>query len=174
MPLVRKRGSALESNSSTEPARVKVARLGRPHGLEGFLGLYVDPSDLVHFETGSTVYVADHVLTVRSVRRGAKGHEVSFIEIADRGDAEDIRNQDVLVTDRRALAENEYWPGDLIGLSVRPGGGEVVDVIYGAAQDRLVIERNGERFEVPFVDELVPVVDLDGGEVEIREIEGLS
>jgi 16S rRNA processing protein RimM len=62
----------------------------------------------------------------------------------------------------------------LIGLSVRPGGGVVVDVIYGTAQDRLVIKRNGERFEVPFVDELVPVVDLDGSEVEIREIEGLS
>ncbi|HEX9848264.1 MAG TPA: hypothetical protein VGB33_07585 [Acidimicrobiia bacterium] len=50
----------------------------------------------------------------------------------------------------------------------------VVDVEFGAAQDRLVIERGGVRFEVPFVADLVPVVDLDHGLVEIREIEGLS
>jgi ribosomal 30S subunit maturation factor RimM len=38
----------------------------------------------------------------------------------------------------------------------------------------LVIERDGRRFEVPFVDELVPVVDPAGGFVEITEIEWLS
>jgi ribosomal 30S subunit maturation factor RimM len=37
-----------------------------------------------------------------------------------------------------------------------------------------VIERGGSRFEVPFVDELVPVVDIDGGFVEVVEIEGLT
>jgi 16S rRNA processing protein RimM len=47
-------------------------------------------------------------------------------------------------------------------------------VDHGPSQDRLVIERSGTRFEVPFVDELVPVVDVAGGFVEVVEIEGLS
>jgi 16S rRNA processing protein RimM len=49
----------------------------------------------------------------------------------------------------------------------------VVAVNHGPAQDRLVIERDGVRFEVPFVDPLVPVVDVEAGYIETNEIEGL-
>jgi 16S rRNA processing protein RimM len=75
---------------------------------------------------------------------------------------------------RRQLNEGEFWPQDLIGLEVRPGGGEVVAVTHGAAQDRLIIQRDELRFEVPFVEELVPIVDLGEGFVEVVEVEGLS
>ena len=50
----------------------------------------------------------------------------------------------------------------------------VVEVVVGSAQDRLVIERDRGTFEVPFVDDLVPVVDVDGGFVEIVELPGLT
>lgn len=174
MPPVRKRGSPLESSSSTEPPVVRAGRLGRPTGLKGFLGLYVEDEDLVYFDPGSMVLVGERALSVRAIRRGAKGHEVAFTDIMDRESAESIRGSEVFVAERRSLAEGEYWPEDLIGLDVRPGGGQVVDVVHGPAQDRLVVERDGQRFEVPFVDELVPVVDIDGGHVEVVEIEGLS
>lgn len=49
----------------------------------------------------------------------------------------------------------------------------MVDVSFGPAQDRLVIEREGIRFEVPFVDELVPTVDLVEGFVEVVDLPGL-
>lgn len=120
------------------------------------------------------MFVDDRKLSVRALRRGAKGHEVAFTDVVDREAAESIRGSEVFVAERRSLAEGEYWPDDLIGLDVRPGGGQVVDVVHGPAQDRLVVERDGRRFEVPFVDELVPVVDVDGGYVEVVEIEGLS
>ncbi len=51
--------------------------------------------------------------------------------------------------------------------------GRVVDVIVGGAQDRLVIERGEERFEVPFVEPLVPEVDLSSGTVVIAPLPGL-
>lgn len=153
---------------------IRVARLGRPSGLKGFIGVYVDVADQVYFEVGNTVYIADDRYTVSAIRQGSRGHEVAFVEVPDRAAAEAIRNLDVFVTDRRPLNENEYWPGDLKGLDVRPAGGVVVDVQFGTAQDRLVVERDGNRFEVPFVGELVPVVDIENGYVEIVEIEGLS
>lgn len=187
MPPARKRGSALGSNSSTEhsPAGgsrevvppdhpVKVGRLGKPSGLEGFLGLYVEPEDLTHFDPQSSVYIEGRPYTVRAVRHGTRGPQVAFEEVNDREGAEALRGSEVFVVERRELAENEYWPDDLVGLEVRPGGGTVVEVAHGAAQDRLVIEREGSRFEVPFVDELVPTVDLEGGFVQVAEIEGLS
>lgn len=151
-----------------------VGRLGRPNGLKGFLGLYVEDEDLVHFEVGSVIFVAGEPFTVRALRRGKKGHEVAFNGVDDRPGAEEIRGNDVLARERRDLGEHEFWPDQLVGLSVRPHGGTVIDVITGPAQDRLVVERDGETFEVPFVQELVPDVDLSAGFVDIVEIEGLS
>lgn len=148
--------------------------MGRPHGLDGFLGLYVDESELVHFQPGSVVSIGGHPYHVKSIRRADRGHQVAFEEVTDRSGAETIRNLDVYVETRRELDDDEFWPEDLIGLEVRPGGGTVADVIFGPTQDRLVIERTGTRFEVPFVEALVPVVDIDGGYVEVVEIEGLS
>jgi len=92
----------------------------------------------------------------------------------DRNAAEQIRNHDVLVDVRRELNEDEFWPDQLRGLEVRPGGGTVVGVVHGPAQDRLEINRDGVVFEVPFVGQFVPVVDVDNGFVEILEIDGLT
>lgn len=161
------------SDGSDHPS-VRAGRLGRPHGLNGFLGLYVESEDLVYFETGSAVYIKDRWYVVRSIRRADKGHHVAFEKVNSREDADSIRNEDVLVAERRTLQEREFWPDDLVGLEVRPRGGKVVAVNHGPAQDRLMIERDGLRFEIPFVDALVPVVDLDGGFIETVEIEGLT
>lgn len=150
-----------------------MARLGRPHGLAGFLGLYVDPSDLVHFRPGSQVTVGDLLLEVREVRRADKGWQVAFVGFDDRESAETIRSLDVYVVHPRDLEEGEFWPEDLIGLEVRPVGGVVTGLIHGPTQDRLVVEVGGAAFEVPFVADLVPVVDLESGYVEIVVIEGL-
>lgn len=171
---MKKRGSTLGSSSSTDQPGVLVGRLGKPNGLNGFLGLYVEIDDLSSFEPGSVVYVAGQPFEVRALRRGKKGPQVAFAEVTDRDGAEAIRGNDVYVVERRELGAGEFWPDDLIGLEVRPGGGRVVDVTHGAAQDRLVIERGSLLFEVPFVEELVPVVDLEDGVVEVAEIEGLS
>lgn len=148
--------------------------MGKPNGLDGYIGLYAENEDLVHFEPGSEVYVGDRSQTVRDLRSGKKGPQVAFLGVTDRFAAESLRGSDVFVTERRQLDEGEFWPADLVGLEVRPGGGRVVAVAHGPAQDRLVIEREGTRFEVPFVSALVPVVDPEAGFVEIVEIEGLS
>jgi 16S rRNA processing protein RimM len=158
-------------SSSTDP----IARLGRPHGLEGYLGLYVDPDDLALFAEGTTVLVGDLGLTIRAIRPGKKGPQIAFNEITDRVGADQIRNRDLRLPDvARGLGSADYWVTDLIGLEVRPGGGVVIGVDRGPAQDRLLIDRDGSTFEVPFVRAMVPVVDIDGGFVVIEEIEGLE
>lgn len=142
--------------------------------MKGFLGLYVEDEDLGHFQPGARVIVGGTEHTVRAIRRGNKGHEIAFEGVSDRSGAEALRGIEVFVAHRRQLSANEYWPSDLIGLSVEPGGGEIVGVVNGPAQDRLVIERGESRFEVPFVEDLVPIVDIAAGFVRIAEIEGLS
>ena len=96
----------------------------------------------------------------------------------DRHGAEAIRGSDVKVESRRALEQGEYWPETLVGLEVRGREGEplgtVIGVIAGVAQDRLLVESGGTRFEVPFVDDLVPLVDADAGYIEIVDLPGLT
>lgn len=128
---------------------------------------------MVYFEPGSVVYVQGDPLVVRSTRHGKRGPEVAFEEILDRNGAESIRNNDVYAPNKRLLEDGEFWPDQLIGLEVRPRGGRVIDVTHGPSQARLVIERGSTRFEVPFVHDLVPVIDLDDGFVQVNEIEGL-
>lgn len=181
---MKRKASQLGSSSSTEGfetgsgatggGRFRVGRLGRPHGLDGSLGLYADKDDLLYFDVGATVFVGDETYTVLSLGTGKKGPIVSFEEITDRDSAEAIRGNDVFVIEKRVLSEGEFWPEHLIGLQVRPGGGVVTGVEHGVAQDRLVVRRGDDVFEVPFVADLVPVVDVEAGFVEIIDLPGLS
>lgn len=120
------------------------------------------------------MYVDDEPHRVRAIRKADRGYHVAFEGVPDRTAAESIRNLDITVPARRELSEDEFWPEDLIGLEVRPNGGSIAEVVFGPSQARLVIERGDSRFEVPFVEDLVPVVDVESGFVEVVEIEGLS
>jgi 16S rRNA processing protein RimM len=137
----------------------------------------VDEDDLVHFESGKSILVDGRQYEVSSIRRADRGHHLKLIGINSRVAAEAIRGNDVITTERRELGEDEYWPEDLIGLEIRdPDGnrvGEVADLITGGAQDRLVVDSEGGRFEVPFVAALVPAVDVAGGFVVVAPIGGL-
>ncbi len=119
------------------------------------------------------MFIGERWYVVRAIRQGKKGPQVAFEGVADRVQAEELRGQEVFVSEPRSLEEGEFFLADLVGLEVRPGGGVVVGVETGAAQDRLVIERKGDRFEVPFVEALVPVVDIEAGYVEVVDLPGL-
>jgi len=115
---------------------------------------------------------------VRAVRRVDKGFQVAFEGIEDREDAEMLRDAEVFVERRRILEKGEFWPEDLVGLEARTIDGDrlgvVVGVVAGLAQDRLVVDGDGSTFEVPFVDDLVPVVDLEKRYLEIVPVPGLT
>ena len=155
-----------------------IGRLGRPHGLDGFLGLYVDEEDIVSVQPGATVFVDDRPYSVRTVRRVDRGYQVAFEDVTDREGADELRGMDVSVSERRELGEGEFWPDDLIGLAVFDDTGQalgvVKEVVFGPGQERLLVERvTGGTFEVPFVDDLVPLVDREAERIEIVAIPGL-
>ncbi len=133
---------------------------------------------MVSLQPGATVYLGDQPHVVRAIRPADRGFQISFQGIANREAAEAIRGSEVLVTERRTLGEGEFWPHDLVGLSVVDEAGQIIgvveQVIIGPGQDRLLVTRpDGIGYEVPFVDELVPVVDLEEGRIVIAPIPGL-
>ncbi len=146
--------------------------------MDGFLGLYVDEDDAAALGPGTTVYIESRAYVLRAVRRVDRGYQVALEGVDDREAAEAVRGLDVEVETRRTLGEDEFWPGDLVGLTVHDEDGEpigrVVEVLFGSAQERLLVETmEGSRFEVPFVDDLVPIVDVEAGRIEIVPIPGL-
>ena len=104
---------------------------------------------------------------------------VRFEGIDDRTAAEELKGTRLYIgaDERRSLEEDEFWPDDLIGLTVLDHQdrvvGTVVGVIEGAAQFRLEIDGEPGRFEVPFVAELVPDVDVAAQTVRLADVPGL-
>jgi 16S rRNA processing protein RimM len=68
-------------------------------------------------------------------------------------------------------------PCQLVGLEVVLAGGTafgcVVDLLLGAAQNCLIIEKDGERYLVPHVPEFVKRISIEEGVIEIDPPEGL-
>lgn len=167
---------------SSNPLEVVVGSIGRAHGIRGEVAitLRTDEPDR-RFAVGQVLREEDGTRTfhVDSTRWHGERLLVCFAELVDRTAAEQARGT-VLVTtvdaDEAPDDEDEYYDRQLVGLTARCDGvdvGTVTDVVHLAAQDLLAIRTaEGERL-VPFVSEIVPVVDVRGGFVEIADIPGL-
>ncbi len=99
--------------------------------------------------------------------------------VDDMNIAEDLVGSSVYVPNLeiKDLKENEYFYHDLVGLTVYDEAGNligIVDHILKAGNDVLVIKDElGKESMVPFVDELVPEVNLIEKTITIKNIEGL-
>ncbi len=164
-----------------------VGRIIRPHGVRGDLAIEVRTDDPdVRLAPGvvlATEPEAAGPLTVTRARWHSGRLLLSFDGVADRDQADQLRGV-MLVVDSADLEDigspDEFRDHQLIGLAViGPDGehvGEVADVLhYG--QDLLVVAGSGKRagneIMVPFVAELVPVVDLEAGRLVIDPPAGL-
>lgn len=162
---------------------VIVGRIGRAHGLAGELYVLSESDSSDRFRSGA-VFLTDEdsprQLEVRSSRQYQAKLLVTFTQVADRTDAESLRGVALTIPagERRQLGDEEYWPDELVGLTVHDLAGEVVGTITGVdaggPQDRLmVLAADGRQALVPFVRALVPEVNVVGGWVVVDLIEGL-
>jgi 16S rRNA processing protein RimM len=170
-----------ESNSSTDPeGHVLVGVVGKAHGLAGHVFVLAQSDNPERFAPGAVVSSGRGELVVEASRTGDGRLIVKFSGVGDRTAAEGMRGLRLTIPAalRRHLGEDEWWPDDLVGLRVIDHSGAVrgvVDaVVEGVAQDRLAVTTTeGLEVEVPFVSELVPVVDIEAGFVQLAHVEGL-
>lgn len=156
-----------------------VGRVLKAHGIRGEVIVTSESDNPERFTRGSELVASNgSKLVVRTSRRHGRGLLVAFEGVDDRAEAEQLRGVTLSIDPvlRRTLGPGEYWPDNLTGLEVRdPDGtwlGEVVDVVIGH-QDRLIVKTPSGEVDVPFVEELVPVVDVERGYVTVRPIPGL-
>ncbi|MGH3509455.1 MAG: ribosome maturation factor RimM [Nocardioidaceae bacterium] len=172
--------------------RVVVGRIGRAHGLRGEVSVEPRTDEPERrFAAGATLATqspngdpAGHGRPAMLTVAGTRWHQdrllVRFAEVADRNAADVVRGlllaADVNPTERPADPD-EYYDHQLVGLEVVTdnGGrvGEVVEVVHGPVQELLAIRTDVGELLVPFVEALVPEVDLVRGRVVVADHPGL-
>jgi 16S rRNA processing protein RimM len=150
---------------------IPIGYVRKAHGIRGDVlvrGLVSDAAD--RFTSVTSLTTGDPVPRVFRVTASTphSGDHILHLEGIDtRNDAEALIGTQFVVpaTERRALDDGEWWAEDLVGCEVVDQDGTrlgtVTEVVTGAAQDRLVVTTDeGVMGEVPFVDPLVPMVDV--------------
>jgi 16S rRNA processing protein RimM len=160
-----------------------VGVIGRAHGVHGEVAVELRtdeperrfaPGQVLREEGGTRLF------TVRSVRDHSGRLLVRFAELADRAGAEEVRGALLIAAvepDERPAEPGTFYDRQLIGLrATTPNGadiGSVRSVLHLPAQDVLEIETAAGPRLVPFVEALVPDVDLEAGRLTVVDLAGL-
>ncbi|WP_415854127.1 ribosome maturation factor RimM [Sinomonas sp. G460-2] len=162
--------------------KLRVARIGKPHGIRGEVTVQVlTDAPEERFVRGAAFDVdpASHgALTVRSARWNKDILVLGFEEVPDRNRAEELRGATLSIeTEELEESHDEGWyEHELVGLEARVDGravGTVSALQVMPAQDLLVVDTPSGEVLVPFVDEIVPEVDVEGGYVVVVPPPGL-
>ncbi|ATG55395.1 16S rRNA processing protein RimM [Brachybacterium ginsengisoli] len=158
---------------------VIIATIGRAHGLRGEVALVLrtdQPEERLQIGTVFEVEAGGRrrSLTIQSTRVQQDRWYLRFEEVADRSDAESLRGIDLEVevdAEQEADEDPDAWYlSQLKGLPVRHVDGRELGTVIGIdhypAQDLLVVRTTDRRrVQLPFVEQLVPEVDLEAGVV---------
>ncbi len=161
---------------------VIVGKVGRAHGIRGdvFIDVTTDEPKR-RFTTGAQLRLDDGTqLEVASVRKHGGRLLVAFTGLRDRTAVEQLTGRQLFAdvpSDEQPSGQNEYFDRQLVGLEVRSAAGSpsgtIVGVQHMPAQDLLVIDVDGDERLVPFVEALVPTVNLEEGFVQLADVGGL-
>ncbi|MFX1818989.1 ribosome maturation factor RimM [Pseudarthrobacter sp. CC4] len=163
--------------------QLQVARIGKPHGIRGEVTVQVltdAPGD--RFVPGAEFTVepaAVGPLTVNSARWNKDILLLGFDGIETRNEAETLRGAKLFIeTEELEEDDDEGWyEHELVGLEARVGStvvGKVAALNTGTAQDLLMVTTpEGVEILVPFVEQIVPEVNIEEGYILLTPPEGL-
>ena len=154
--------------------RVAVARIGRALGIKGELLIDVLTDEPERrLAPGCEVLLGDRVLVIATERDHGKRIALRFVGVDDRTAAEALTGGLLEIErdpDERPEDPEEFYDDQIIGLrACHVDGveiGLVTEVIHLPSQDLLAVKGvDATELLIPFVVEIVPTVDLEGGRV---------
>jgi len=170
--------------------RLRVARIGKPHGIRGevTVQLYTDEPEqrlasgevLMRIAGTDTPDRITTLLTVTRQRWNKSTCLLSFREVTDRNGAEALRGSTLFVeVPTEDDSDEEGWYShELVGFRCVDLQGQnlgtLKELLTGSAQDLLVVTAvSGEEVMVPFVEEIVPEVDVKNQRILLDPPAGL-
>lgn len=158
-----------------------MGRIGKPHGVRGWVTITTTTDEPgLRFRPGSPLLVGDRPCTVADARLEGGRPALLLEGVSDREQAEALRGEwlyAIVDTAHGPRDPDEYYDHQLEGLHVMVDGrknGTVAGVLHLPGQDVLEVrDAAGRTVLVPFVSQIVPVVDLASGVVVVEPLEGL-
>ncbi len=163
---------------------IEMGVCGKAHGIKGGFSFKLYNSDDSIFEAGLKIslYPSDSSSSLSSRGQEFEIDQISFGNktivylkgISDRNIV-DAMIPFTIKVDRASfpkLEEGEFYISDLIGVSVfdaHTGNrlGEILDFYDNGAQVVLIMQINGKKMDILFIDQFVPKVDLENERVEV-------
>ena len=176
--------------SKSDSSWIPIGKIVGPQGVRGEVKIYPDSDFAERFEQPGQRWLLHpgqrdpeeyELLRGRYVAK-KNLYVVKFVGIDSRSQAEALQGATLLVaeSDRPHLDSDEYYLSDLVGLvvlnqqtqsiigtiiSIASAGNDLLEIQLQESPEKTVL--------VPFVTELVPVVDLIKGRIEIAPLPGL-
>ncbi len=144
--------------------RVRVGKVGKPHGLEGAFFVEEGSDDPERFAKGVTLLVDGQPARIVESKRAGGRPVIRLDREVARGAAIEVERDQL-----PEPAEGEYYAFQLVGLEVEEEGGEklgrVTEIASGPANDVLELDTG---LALPLVDACVRKVDLSGGRILVQ------
>lgn len=160
-----------------------IGRVMKSHGIRGEVSIESTTDEPeIRFAVGEVLHgkqgKKEHTLTVKAVRPHKGRLLIMFEEIPDRTMADSLRGTQFFAPPLETPeGEDGFYDYELEGLRVIHDGkdiGEVTGVMDGPTQSLLEVRlESGKEALIPFVEEIVPEVDLDEGTCTITPPDGL-
>lgn len=161
--------------ASDSTNKVRVARIGKPHGIRGEVTVQIfTDSPHSRFQIGNILKLDSHKgfsvpfdeLTIEKSRWNKKILLLKFIEFSDRNTAEALRDVELYAAADQLDDEDYWYAEDLVDFSVYEDTyestpiGNVTNLITRGAQDLLEVQLvDGRNVLLPFVYDIVPEID---------------
>jgi 16S rRNA processing protein RimM len=145
--------------------RVRIGRVGRPHGIDGAFFVEQPSEDSSWWQVGST-FLADGEPVEVIVKRTSSGRPVVKLDKpVARGAWLEIEREQLPPT-----AEDEYYAFELVGLDVVEENGRALGAVRavtpGVANDVLELDTD---ILLPMVEDCIKSIDLDARRVVVAE-----
>ena len=150
------------------------------HGIQGEVKI-VPWCDSPEFLCAFNILYIDGAPVQITAARPHKGNVLARLEgVEDINAAMRLKGKTVFI-DRTgvALPEGRHFLADLMGLEVRDADtgavlGTVSDILTPPSHEVYVVRGGGREYLIPAVDEFVKEIDVEGGFIRVRLIEGMG
>lgn len=164
--------------------RLRVGVVSSTHGIRGEVKVFPTTDDVGRFKKLKNLFLVqnnkEQELEIEGVKFFKKFAILKFKGIDNINDVEAFRGGELYIprSAARKLAKNEFYIGDLIGLTVQTEEGrvlgELTDVIETGANDVYSVRmENGKELLLPAIRQCILNVDLEQKEMTIHLMKGL-
>ena len=169
--------SGLLNNS--KPAFLAVAKIYKPHGLNGEVSVELLTDFPERLIKGKQVYISESHFPAQidTIRKADKKYLISFADHHSRDSVGSFRNEIVYIKGEGlpVLTDNEYYHHDLIGMRVfsieEKEIGVLIEIIPTGANDVYVIKphnRDAKEILIPAIKSVVKKVDTENKKMTVK------